>query len=62
MILTGNLLKQSRPKGVVIVVSSLNFLARGICQKPAFASNLLKTFASDIWASDSSTLGRGRIS
>ena len=59
MIPKGNLLKQNRPKGVMKVVSSLDFSARGICQKPAFASNLLKTFASDIWASKSSTLGRG---
>ena len=38
----GNVLKQKRPYGVMKVLSSLDSLARGICQKPLLASSLIK--------------------
>ena len=54
----GSLLKQNRPKGVN-VVNSLDSLARGICQNPLFASNLLNSFAPDSYARVISTFGMG---
>ena len=38
----GSLLKQYLPKGVMNVVSNCDSSASGICQKPQFASSLLK--------------------
>ena len=55
----GSLLKQNHPKGVMNVVSSLDSLAREICQNPPFASNLLKSFAPDSCARVVSTLDIG---
>jgi len=41
----GSLLKQNLPYSVINVVNNLDCLARGICQNPLLASNLLKTLA-----------------
>lgn len=53
------LVKQNRPNGVMNVVNSLDSLARGICQNPLFASNLLNIFAPDSCARVVSTFGMG---
>ena len=47
----GSLLKQYLPKGVMKVIGSCDFLARGICQNPRLASSLLKTLTPVSWAS-----------
>jgi len=53
----GSLLKQNLLYGVINVVNNLDCLARGICQNPLLASNLLKTCARVV-----STFGMGCIS
>ena len=55
----GSLLKQYLPWGVMNVVKSLDYGARGICQNPLLKSNLLKTFAPVNCARVSSTRGSG---
>lgn len=55
----GSLLKQYLPNGDINVVSSLDFSARRICQKPMLASSLVNTYALRNWTRVSSTLGNG---
>ena len=55
----GNLLQQYHPKCMTKVVSNLDSLASGICQKPLLASNLENTVSPARKAKVSFTLERG---
>ena len=55
----GNTLKQNRPQGVMNVVKGLDSQANLICQKPEFASSLVKTVEPDNLPNVVSTAGRG---
>ena len=58
----GSLLKLYLPKEVIKVVNNRDFFAKGIFQKPEFASCLLNTVALVNYARVSSTLGMGCVS
>ena len=55
----GNTLKQDPPHGVMNVVKGLDFQANLICQKPEFASSLVKTVEPANLPNVVSTAGRG---
>lgn len=55
----GSLLNIYCPNGVMKAVKGQDCMAKGICQNPLLASNLLKVVAPDSWAKVSSTLGKG---
>ena len=59
LISKGNTLKQNRPQGVMKVLKGLDSQANLICQKPEFASSLVKAVEPAKLPNVVSTAGRG---